>query len=129
MEAPFNKWAEENPGAECSLNNGRRALLDHVNNLKPDQTDAQLKGVMGRHLGKARGGVIKPQYARRDCKSKAKGQPTSYSKEESGKYNKKHNKKHKDANTNDAKNRETIVALGPRPYSRHAQRGRDRRTM
>jgi hypothetical protein len=39
MEAPFKKWADLNPGADCRTNNGRQALLDHMKKSMPGKDE------------------------------------------------------------------------------------------
>jgi hypothetical protein len=43
------------------MSNGRGALLAHLKNLRPHKTDAQLKDIMSRQLGKAGIGIISPK--------------------------------------------------------------------
>jgi hypothetical protein len=99
------------------MSNGRGDLV-HVKNLSPGKNDAQLRRIMTRLLGKARGGIIRPECTNKHCKKKAPGGPGFHSKEEHVKKSKKHNpinnpihaQKRKAAN--DAKSRATIVAQG-----------------
>jgi hypothetical protein len=64
------------------MSNGRGDLLDHVKNLKPGKTDAQLQQVISGLLSKHRPGIIRPEKTRKDCKRKALGALGSSSKEE-----------------------------------------------
>jgi hypothetical protein len=67
--APTIEWVRKNPGTgECNTGNGRGARLDHVRNPMPGKNDAQLKRTMSRQLGKARGGILRPEFTPRHCK-------------------------------------------------------------
>jgi hypothetical protein len=46
LAAPITEWVRKHPDTECNMSNGRGDLLDHVKNLKPGKTDAQLAGVI-----------------------------------------------------------------------------------
>jgi hypothetical protein len=97
------------------MSNCRGALLDHVKDLKPGQADVQLANVMlTRLLGKARGGVIRPENTPKHCKRKVLGGPTAHSKEEQDKNTKKRNPRHqlRRKAANDAENRKATVAQG-----------------
>jgi hypothetical protein len=48
------------------MSNGRRDLLDHAKNLKPDPSDEQLWQAVSKLLSKHRPGIIRPEKTRKE---------------------------------------------------------------